>query len=121
MAVIGYMEGTDSLILTKLVAEGHETFPLGNGWDNHGKYIRILNREDGINVVVGYLHKFTPSLAPGITPEDILYACRMHKIPVIIITDSPDIERARKVVGDIAEIVEFVPPDKVYDAIKKKI
>jgi len=60
MKKIGYMDGTDSFLLTKLAAAGVETVPLGNGFDNAGRYIGYLNPSDEVEAVVGYFHKFLP-------------------------------------------------------------
>ena len=35
MKIIGYMEGTDPKVLTQLLLDGYETFPLSNVFDNH--------------------------------------------------------------------------------------
>lgn len=57
---VGYLEGTDPLLLTKLAVEGIETLPVANTWDGHGKPINHLS-EGEVNVVVGYLHKLIPT------------------------------------------------------------
>jgi len=44
MAIIGYLEGTNPDVLSSLIARGHDTVPIGNGWDNHGKYIVTLQK-----------------------------------------------------------------------------
>jgi len=49
---VGYFEGTDPLLLTKLSAEGIETLPIGNTWDGHRKYVNHLSKDE-VNVVVG--------------------------------------------------------------------
>ena len=56
MARIGYFEGTDPLLLTRLAVEGIETLPLSNTWDHYGKYVNHLYRDE-VDVIVGYLHK----------------------------------------------------------------
>jgi len=33
---VGYFEGTDPLLLNKLVARGIGTLPISNGFDSHG-------------------------------------------------------------------------------------
>ena len=84
MKIIGYMQGTDPQVLTQLLLEGYETYPLSNVFDNHGKNITLVTTEDHISLVVGYLHKFIP-VAPQFTMTDILLSVKVYKIPVIII------------------------------------
>ena len=57
MATIGYLEGTDPLVLSRLAVKGIGTLPLSNGFDNHGKFINTITEHDQISLVVGYLHK----------------------------------------------------------------
>jgi hypothetical protein len=61
MGLIGYFEGTDPLVLANLSIVGHSTMPLGNGFDNHGKYVGHITKDDNVSVVVGYFHKIMPS------------------------------------------------------------
>ena len=42
MKIIGYMQGTDPQVLTQLLLEGYETYPLSNVFDNHGKNITLV-------------------------------------------------------------------------------
>ena len=60
MARVGYLEGTDPLLLSSLTAEGIETLPVANTWDGHGKPINQLGKGE-VNLVVGYLHKVIPT------------------------------------------------------------
>ena len=85
MKTVGYLEGTDPSYLTKLVVKGIETLPLGNGADNHGKYVGILSRSDDIAVVIGYLHKVVPAGKQGIAPRDLAYICKLNDIPVFLV------------------------------------
>ena len=117
MPTVGYFEGSDSLVLTRLVARGMDTAPLSNGFDNHGKYVAHLTKDDKISVVVGYLHKVLPTSKQEITPEGVLYACQTHAIPVLIIVPSSDQGAAREVLGKIAEYVTLVDPSDLYDKI----
>lgn len=95
MKIVGYMEGTNSEVLTNLFLEGFETLPLSNGWDNHGKYIAHLNRNDNISVVVGYLHKFIP-IAKEFDLGDMLSSMKVYKIPVVFIVPEKKQDKANK-------------------------
>ncbi len=117
MPILGYFEGTDSLILTRLIAKGIDTLPLSNGFDGHGKYVAHLTKDDDISVVVGYLHKVLPTSKRETTPEGVLYACRTHGIPVLIIVPSPDQGAARELLGKTAKFVTLVDPDDLYDKV----
>ena len=70
---IGYFEGTDPLLLNKLVARGIGTLPLSNGFDSHGKQVGYLTKEDGIDLVVGYFYKVAPTKKMSLTIKDILF------------------------------------------------
>ena len=65
MKTIGYMEGTNSELLTNLLVDGVDTLPLSNGWDNHGKFIAHISRTDHISAVVGYLQDKAKKLLKG--------------------------------------------------------
>jgi hypothetical protein len=117
MQILGYFEGTDALILTRLTAKGIDTLPLSNGFDGHGKYVAHITKDDGISVVVGYLHKVLPTSKQEITPEGVLYACRTHGIPVLIIAPSSDHGAARELLGNTAEFVMLVDPSDLYDKV----
>ncbi len=90
------MEGTNSEVLTNLFLEGFETLPLSNGWDNHGKYIAHISRNDNIALVLGYLHKFLP-LAKEFDLGDMLSSVKVYKIPVIFIVPKDKQIRAKKI------------------------
>ena len=60
MKKVGYLEGTNSTYLTRLALHGVDTLPLGNGADNHGKYIGFIDRADAIDLVITYYHKIVP-------------------------------------------------------------
>ena len=115
--VVGYLEGTDSWFLTNIVARGYETLPLGNGADNHGKYIGLLSKSDNISLILGYLHKVVPLSEMNITAKDILYSCKMHKIPVMIIAPEKLHENAKEILGDMANYVMLVDPAKLLEKI----
>lgn len=116
MATVGYMEGTDPLILTSLNLDGIGTTPLGNGFDGHGKYIGHLTKQDDISLVITYLHKILPTTDMPIGARDFLSACRTHDIPVIVLVPGDKIERAKEVLGEDAVLhIILTPPEKAYD------
>lgn len=119
MKKIGYLEGTDAALLSRLVLAGHGTLPLGNGWDNHGKYINHLSKEDKVDAVVGYLHKVFPPEGSPQGPGDMLFACRSHKIPVYLIVPKENQKEAKACLKRIGKGVEVVDPDEVYDKLVK--
>ena len=85
MGVIGYFEGTDPLVLANLSIAGHSTVPLGNGFDNYGKYVGHITKDDNISVVVGYFHKVMPTQDMEMTIKDVLWTCIKLKIPILLI------------------------------------
>ncbi len=115
MATVGYMEGTDPLILTKLNLEGVGTTPLGNSFDGHGKFIAHLTKKDEISLVIAYLHKILPTSERPIGAQDFLGACRIHKIPVLVIAPQDKHERAAEILGESACIVTMISPEQAYE------
>jgi hypothetical protein len=120
MKIIGYMEGTDAQVLTQLLLEGYETYPLSNVFDNHGKNITLLTTEDHISLVVGYLHKFIP-VAPQFSMTDILSSVKVYKIPVIIIVPKEIQDKADKVVANMGIDYKLVDPGDLFKVITEAL
>jgi hypothetical protein len=121
MATIGYLEGTDPLVLTRLAVRGVGTLPVGNGVDNHGKFITTISERDEIDLVVGYLHKITRTERQGFLTEDLLRSCLDYGIPVLLIVPEAELIAARQVLGAIGESVTLVDPDMLYDTIASMV
>ena len=121
MAVVAYFEGTDPLVLTKLAAEGIGTIPVSNGFDDHGKYVNHITSGDGVSVVIGYLHKVLPTSVRTMTPRDLLFACVTLDIPVLLIAERSDHEKAKELLGDVAGHVRLVDPGELHGAVLETI
>lgn len=121
MKVVGYFEGTDPLLLTKLTSKNIGVMPLGNGADNHGKYIGLITRSDKIGVVVGYAHKVLPVPGLPINPKDILFSCGINKIPVILIAADEDVKNIKERLEEVKKYITVVSPEEVFDTVKKKL
>jgi hypothetical protein len=117
MATVGYLEGTDPVVLTRLAAKGVGTLPLSNGVDTHGKYVVHLTLQDGVSIVVGYLHKVLPANGIRTTPRSVLSACLTNEIPVVLIVEKAFHDSARDRLGDVADRVRLVDPADLYEAI----
>ncbi len=117
MAIVGYFEGTDSLVLTKLAAGGFDTLPLGNGCDNYGKYVGHLCEEDGVSVVVGPLHKVLIPASATFCSRDILHGCRIHNIPVLLVVPSEAVRDAVGRLGELVDTVRLVSPTQLYESV----
>jgi len=123
MARIGYFEGTDPLLLTKLAAEDIETLPVGNTWDGHGKYVNHLSKGE-VNVVVGYFHKVIPAEQDRTSMfelmlENLLSACKIHNIPVLLIAPSNLHEKAKKILGNVGPNVHVVALEELEARIRR--
>jgi hypothetical protein len=121
MANVGYLEGTDPQVLTRLAVRGIGTVPISNGFDGHGKYINHLVPGDHIAVVVGYLHKLLPTPERVMTAKDLLFSCMTHNIPVLLIAPKADHVAAKKALGDAGQYVQLADPADVYEAIMKQV
>jgi hypothetical protein len=114
--VLGYLEGTDPNLLTKVVLEGFETLPLSNGWDNHGKHLTLLNPADNISLVVGSLHKFVRLEDMSIFAA-MLATVKAYDIPVIFIVSKDFQTKASKLITDKDLKFKFVDPAELADVV----
>lgn len=119
--VVGYFEGTDPLLLTKLVVNGIDTFPVSNGYDNHGKQVAYLTKKDGVDVVVGYFHKAVPTEGMEMTIRDIFFACGHYNIPALLIVPDDLHSSAAKSTGGLPDGIKLVSPANIFDEVMKII
>jgi hypothetical protein len=117
MPIVGYFEGTDPHILSRLTAQGIQTLPLSNGLDMHGKNVAELSNNDEVSVVVGYLHKVIPVKGINLSLKDIIYNCRRNSIPFCVVINEGDDARAEKLLGEFAAFIQFTTPAKMFDKI----
>ena len=125
MGKVGYFEGTDPLLLSTLAAEGHETLPIANTWDAHGKPVNHLVKGE-VDVVVGYLHKVIPAEQGRTAMFDLLLsnmlvACKTHNIPVLLVAPGNVHENAKKLLGKAGSMVHLVSPDELETQVRKYI
>lgn len=113
MGIVGYLEGTDPILLTKLASRGIETLPLSNGADGHGKYIGHITKADNIALVIGYLHKLMPIKEMHLRVGDMLFACKTHNIPVLVVVPTENQEEAKIQLGDITDYVILIDPGEL--------
>ncbi len=109
--LIGYFDGTDSLLLTKLAAKGCGTIPIANYWDGAGKIATQLEPGD-VDLIIGYLHKVMAPVREGRNeaPYDLLYRAKTFEIPTLIIASKEDHKDARKALGKAVDFVTLVDP-----------
>ena len=120
--VVGYFEGTDSTLLTDLVCDGYDTVPISNGFDNHGMHVRIINNENRIDALIGYVHKVYAAedgvASGGVTYLDIFHVVRTFKIPLLLEVEDALQEKARALFRDVPDVVQFVDPKEMFPTIK---
>ena len=121
MATVGYLGGTDPLVLTRLAARGVGTLPLSNGVDNHGKFITSVSDRDGIDLVVGYLHKLARTQRQGFYPRDLLQPCLDIGVAVIVIVPEADQVLARQILGSVSDHARLVAPEQLYDTVAQML
>lgn len=121
MPTVGYLEGVDSLILTRLAVHGVGTLPVSNGFDNHGKFINAITERDEIDLVVGYLHKLLRTQRQGFLAEDLLDACYNCQIPILVLVPREHQERARELLGAAKERVTMIEPGELYEQIARRL
>ena len=121
MPTVGYLEGVDPLVLTRLAVHGVGTLPVSNGFDNHGKFINAITERDAIDLVVGYLHKLLRTQRQGFLVEDLLDACYNCQIPILLVVPHEDQERARQLLGAANERLTLIEPQELYDQVVRRL
>ena len=119
---IGYFEGTDSPLLTALICDGYDTIPISNGYDNHGAHIRLINQENRVDLLIGYLHKvYAPEGAkPGVAKyQDIFLICRNFNIPLLLEIPEELHEVARAILENPPDVVRFVDPSRMLETARE--
>jgi len=119
---IGYFDGTDSAVLTSLVCDGHDTWPVSNGHDSHGRHFRLINEEKHYDLLIGYLHKiFAPdNTEPNTTDyHDVFHVCHTYRVPLLLEVPSALHGKARELFGEVPDIVQFVDPSEVLVVANK--
>jgi hypothetical protein len=117
--IVGYLEGTDPLLLTRLAVKGVETFPLSNGVDQHGKNMTLITSADGFSLVIGYLHKILPVSGIALAPEYLLRACEVYRVPVFLLVSRVDTAAAKRALRNVGDFVTFVDPRNAYMKLAK--
>lgn len=134
MKTVGYFEGTDSGLLTTIVANGFCTLPLANEWDGHGKEASLIEPNE-VDLIIGYLHKVMPPLKMrkdtkellpltddeyrGIRPSDLLYRAKAYNIQVFIIVPEEYHDEAKRLLGEASECVTLVNPDDLEKKVRE--
>ncbi len=122
MKTVGYFDGTDSNLLSKLAASGYCTLPIGNEWDNHGKTASHLEPGE-VHLIITYLHKLLPArevVKKAIPiPMDLLYPAKAYHIPVLVVVPEGFQKKAEKVLGEVVEFIEIIAPDKLEARVRE--
>jgi hypothetical protein len=121
MAKVGYLEGVDPLVLTRLALRGVGTLPVSNGFDNHGKFLNSISERDEVVLVVGHLHKLLGPRLQTIFLADILGACRQCNIPVLVLVPEAEQAIARQALVKAGEIVRLVDPPHLWDELAREL
>ena len=116
MKTVGYMEGTNPEVLTTLLIKGYETIPLSNSWDNHGKYVAHITRNDNLALVVGWLHKFIP-INKELGIEDALSPFRIYDIPIVFMVPKSMHKQANEVLADKDVRYKLTDPSEITNAV----
>ncbi|MCH7471635.1 hypothetical protein IIA79_01595 [bacterium] len=114
--MVGYFNGMDPMLLTCLVAEGYDTYPVSNGFDSHGKHIGLLNEKNKMDLIVGHLHKVVPTDNVDVTTKDILYACQTFNIPVLLLVPKELHAKTMERTDGLTGVVRLVDPADALDA-----
>lgn len=135
MKIVGYFEGTDSDLLTKIVASGFCTLPLANEWDGHGKNASHIEPGD-IDLIIAHLHKLVPPLRKyedenmqtspmgvdihrGFRPIDLLYPAKVYNIPVLVVVPKDFNKKAKELLGEAAEFATIVAPESLEEKVRE--
>jgi hypothetical protein len=95
--------------------------PVSNGFDNHGKFVNAITERDGIDLVIGHLHKVLRTQRQGFLVEDLLDSCLSCGIPLLIIVPETDKPAAQDLLGKAGERAILVSPDQVYQECMSRL
>jgi hypothetical protein len=115
---VGYFEGTDPAVLTSLVCDGCVTIPISNGLDNHGQYIRLINEESKVDLLIAYMHKIDAPLGYETQPEDIFHICQVYQIPFLVIVPR-ELHTCASRQLKAPQVVRFVDPSEVLQTARE--
>jgi len=118
--MIGYFEGSDALWLTTLTAQGYDTLPVSNGYDGHGKNVRLFSKRDKVDAIVGYLHKVVTPPEWETTTKDILHACTTYDIPVLLAVPKELRKEGRALIGRLPN-VRLVDPAEMLKSVHEVV
>lgn len=118
---IGYFEGTDPSVLSALVCDGHDTIPISNGFDGHGRHVRQINAENRVDLLVGYLHKIFAPVGAETQAQDMFHVCRTYDVPFLVIVPRDHHACARRLVGECPGIVRFVDPSDLLTVARETL
>jgi hypothetical protein len=122
MKTVGYFDGVDSILLTKLVASGHRTLPLSNEWDSHGKIASHLVPGE-VDLIITHLYKLLPGreIEEKAIPAtlNLLYPAKSYNIPVLVIIPKEFHKEGTKILGEVENFVEIVTPDELEAKVRK--
>ena len=120
---VGYFEGTGSPLLAELVCDCYDTIPISNGFDNHGMNVRIINNENRVDVLVGYLHKiYSPAgMTPSgvVTYQDVFHVCRTFDIPLVLVVDRDLHDKASALFVNAPPCVKLVDPSEILKVVRQ--
>jgi hypothetical protein len=120
---VGYFEGTDSTLLTALVLDGHDTIPVSNGLDNHGRHVRLINDKNRVDLLVAYVHKIVAPEREArehgvVTFQDVFHICRIYDIPLLLEIPAALQPQAVELLENPPDIVKLVDPADMLDAAR---
>jgi hypothetical protein len=113
--LVGYFEGTDSTLLTSLICAGYDTLPVSNGVDHHGKNVRRINQQEKYDILIGYIHKLYAPVDYDLPYQDVFHICKTYGIPLLLEVPRELQARARELMPDAPDVVEFRDPDAILD------
>lgn len=112
---IGYFEGTDSTLLTSFICAGYDTLPVSNGVDHHGKSVYSINDKEKYDILIGYVHKLYHPDRFNLPYERLFHTCSTYGIPLLIEVPSGLQDKARALMPEAPDVVEFLDPADILD------
>ncbi|HQR25488.1 MAG TPA: hypothetical protein PLP61_00475 [Nocardioides sp.] len=121
---IGYFEGTDSSLLTALICDGHDTLPVSNGRDNHGRNVRLINDKNRVDLLIAYVHKIVAPEGEAREKNDVpfqelFHICRIYEIPLLLETPTALQPKAAALLESPPDIVRMVDPSDALDLARR--
>lgn len=121
MSKIGYLEGTDPLVLDKLVLQGHKLISLGDDKDGYSRNLLHISRFDRIDLVLARFYKLKEliqSYGVPVSVADAFERCREAGTEIVVVASPGTKSLIREELrGWEVGKIKVVPSEEVFERV----